>query len=322
MKLIDKTPWQDDKGEISLVGRIQGTFKYGMNWYAEMEAQKEVVALLDRSLEKGFVLLRNLTLPNSTITIPIALIGVGGIQVIYVTPAKGQFEAKGDQWNTIDKSGNSQPAGENLLDRTSKLARVFQKFLENQKVSLPNPVEPVLISVNPGAHIESMRPIIKVVKSDAVKPYIASLLQATPIWRPEFIYALADRLADPKLGEPQAPEQPASTEVKSTPRDYEKPAPPRQTDFDDGYESKPFDSNEFSSLLEEDEPAPTSASAPAERPAPSARAARPRPKAKAAPAQGRILGMTKTQVMILAGFLVFWLCVIGALGTFILLNPQ
>lgn len=296
MKLIDKTPGLDEKGEISFTGRMKGTFKYGMNWYPEMEAQKEVIALLDRSLEKGFVLLRNLTLPNSNILLPIVLIGLGGIQLIYVTPLKGRFEAKGDQWNKIDNSGNSQPAGENLLDRTSKLARVFQKFLEDtQKVKLPNPVEPVLISVNPGAHIESMRPIIKVVKSDALKPYITSLLQAPPVWRSEFIYALADRLADPKLGEP-VPDPAAPPEPE--------PEPERNS-----FRDEIQDASDFSAMEE----------APHEQAAP-VRQARPRPK-KAAQPKG-MFGMSKAQVAILAGFLIFWLCAMIGLGALILLNPQ
>ncbi len=71
MKLIDKTPLQDDKGNISFVARVQGTLKYGLNWSAELEAQKTVIAQLDRQLEKGFILIRNFTLPNSEIVLGI-----------------------------------------------------------------------------------------------------------------------------------------------------------------------------------------------------------------------------------------------------------
>ena len=83
--------------------------KYGFNWYAELEAQKAVIAQLERILEKGFVIIRNFTLPDSEIVIPLILIGHGGISVIYVTPIKGFFEAKGDQWNTVI-NGRGLPA--------------------------------------------------------------------------------------------------------------------------------------------------------------------------------------------------------------------
>ena len=110
MKIIDKTPLQDASGNINPIARVQGTLKYGLSWFAELEAQKAVITQLDRLLEKGFVLIRNFTLPNSEIVIPIILIGAGGIWVIYVTKEKGSFEAKGDQWNTLDNNGRAQPA--------------------------------------------------------------------------------------------------------------------------------------------------------------------------------------------------------------------
>ena len=82
MKVIDKTPLIGAKGEISLVQRIQGTLEFGLNWFPEIEAQKIIIAQLDTVLEKGFTLIRNLTLHNSQITEPLILIGPSGIYVI------------------------------------------------------------------------------------------------------------------------------------------------------------------------------------------------------------------------------------------------
>ena len=65
MKIIDKTALQDENGNINIIARVQGTLKYGLSWYQELEAQKTVITQLDRMLEKGFVLIRNYTLPNS-----------------------------------------------------------------------------------------------------------------------------------------------------------------------------------------------------------------------------------------------------------------
>ena len=65
MKIIDKTSLQDENGNINIIARVQGTLKYGLNWFPELEAQKVVITQLDRMLEKGFVLIRNFTLPNS-----------------------------------------------------------------------------------------------------------------------------------------------------------------------------------------------------------------------------------------------------------------
>ena len=64
MKIIDKTPFQNAQGEVDLSGRIQGTLRYGFDWFGELEAQKSVISQLERLLEKGFVLIRNFSLPE------------------------------------------------------------------------------------------------------------------------------------------------------------------------------------------------------------------------------------------------------------------
>ena len=205
MKIIDKTPLQDANGNINLIARVQGTLKYGLNWFGELEAQKTVIAQLDRLLEKGFVLIRNFTLPNSEIVIPIILIGSGGIWVIYVTQVKGRFEAKGDQWNTVNNDGKSLPASINLISRVSKLAIVFQKYLKIQKVEMPNPMEAVLIAADPGAQIDIGAPDGARGESDAIKQFASSLLQARPVWRTDFIHEIAERILDPRPPEELKP---------------------------------------------------------------------------------------------------------------------
>lgn len=198
MKLIDKTSLQDESGNISFIARIQGTLKYGFNWYPELQAQKVVIAQLERVLEKGFVLIRNFTLPDSQIVIPMILIGPGSISVILATPVKGHFEAVGSEWNRLINNGSPVPERRNLLDLVSKLTRAFQRYLEKHRIPVETPIEAVLIASDPGAQIDSLRPIARVLRSDAIKSFATSLLQERPIMRPESVYALADKILDPK----------------------------------------------------------------------------------------------------------------------------
>lgn len=197
MKVIDKTPLQNEKGEIGPLQRVQGTLEYGFSWYSEMEAQKAVVAQLEQVLEKGFALIRNVTLGRSHIVEPLVLIGPPGIYVLYVTPMSGLYEAKGDEWNVI-KSGHSYPASSNLMSRVARLARALQVFLDRQGVTLPGPVEPVLVAASPAMHIDSLRPMVRVVLSDAVRQFAGSLLQARPVLKAEIVYDLADRIITPR----------------------------------------------------------------------------------------------------------------------------
>ncbi len=305
MKIIDKTPLQDAAGNINIIARVQGTLNYGLSWYGELEAQKAVIAQLDRSLEKGFVLIRNFTLPNSEIIIPIILIGAGGIWVIYVTQVKGQFEAKGDQWNTISNDGKSQPASINLISRVSKLTSAFQKYLKIQKVDMPNPVESVLITANPGAQIESVRPVARIVRSDAIKQFASSLLQARPIWRTDFIHELADRLVDPRppadlsLVKPPMVEagQQSVSRAKAIFNASEEVDPFNTTDL--GLAVEEVGSQSFQRSMREPSPA------------------RPRPNPRPATGRKKLFGLSIAQLMILAGMFLLMLCVLIGAGAFI-----
>ncbi len=309
MKIIDKTVLQDANGSISLIARVQGTLKYGFSWYGELEAQKVVIAQLDRYLEKGFVLIRNLTLPNSEIVIPMILIGTGGIWIIYATPLTGSFEAKGDQWNILD-NGKSQPAPINLLGRLAQLTKVLQKYVDFQKVNLTTPVEPVLILTNPESHVDSMRPVARIVMSDAIQQFAAQARQARPVWRVDFIHDLADRLIDPQPREELKPVTPPPAEQPSR----------GQAIFNSSDSAQPFENNEFGFAFDEGEDAtlpPQSVSQNLRETNP----ARHLPATKSAPAKGKIFGMSSTQAVLLVGMFLFECCIVAGFGIFLYFNP-
>jgi len=304
MKIIDKTAYQDEKGEIGLLQRLQGTLQYGFSWFPELEAQKTVIPQLDRALEKGFVLIRNFTLPGSEIVLPMILIGPPGVYVIYVTHLSGFYEAKGDQWNTVN-NGRSSPASINLMSRAARLARVLHLYLERQGISLPgpqgivlaNPVEAVLIASSPAMHVDSMRPAVRVVMSDAIRQFAASLLQAHITLRAEQVHDLADRIITPRP-KTQAPESAGPSRAQAIFRAAE--------------EAQPLDPNDLGFSFDE---TPAASAVP-----PGLRETSPaRPLPRSAGSR-QFLGMTNRQLTILAGIFAFWLCMMAAGIIYILLN--
>jgi hypothetical protein len=305
MKIIDKTPLHDENGQLSIVGRVQGTLKYGLSWAAELEAQKSVIAQFQRILDKGYVLIRNFTLPNSEIVIPMILLGPGGVYVIHVTTVKGFFEAKGDQWNTVN-NGVSQPASINLLSRVSRFARAVQIYLERINVELKSPVEPILIMFDPGAHVESMRPVARVVQSDAVKQFAGSVLQARPVWRLDYAYSLGEIIVDPVLPEQRkaapAPEQPLS------------PGDRAQAIFNASNES---DADLLGFGFDEED---ASAQQPENVSRPPQQQRTPRPASQTTAQKSRFMGLN-TQQLVLLGVLFLCECVILiGFGSYIFLN--
>jgi len=196
MKIIDHTPYLDSNGQLNPVNRVQATLKYGLSWPAKLEAQRTVIAQLNRAIEKGYTLFRNQKLGTSEIIIPLILIGSSGIYVLEATPLKGFYRARGDEWGTIT-NGRFQPADINILSRTARMAKVLQVFFERQGVKLAAPIEPVLLAVDPGMHIESVRPVVRVVMSDAIDRFAASVLTGRVIYNSPTVNEFVERILNP-----------------------------------------------------------------------------------------------------------------------------
>jgi hypothetical protein len=297
MKLIDQTPLQNENGAVTIIQRVQGTFKYGFEWYPELEAQKSVLAHLSHVLGKGFTVVRNQTLGASGITIPLAIVGPSGIYAAYVTHLRGTYQAKGDSWGQIFGI-NFQPARVNLMTRTQLFARALQAFIERQGVKLPKPVEPVILAANPGLHIESLQPIVRVILLDALERWAASLESAAPVFTPETAYELADRIVNPR---PPKKEEQSEADTK----------PPVGATFRASGEAKPFDPAELEFAFEEG----GNLEVPPGLVEPNPAIHIP------AKAKKRILGMTPSQLALLGGMALIEVCLLAGLALIILLNP-
>jgi hypothetical protein len=224
MKIIDQTPfYNNETGEISFLDRGKAMMKFGANWIKEVEAQKQVIAVLGKVLDRNYTLLHNVTPPGLEATFPFILVGPAGIFVIYVTPLTGIFRAKGDQWGTITGNTfkNEKP---NLLTRTETMARAIQVYLIRQGSSEMTLVEAVLLCSDPSVHVDSIRPIIRVVMRDALERFAISIMQARVLLSPESVQDVIGRILSPPK---PAPPQPAETPSAAGP---ETPASVRAED--------------------------------------------------------------------------------------------
>ncbi len=197
MKIVDRTPFYDNEtGKITLTNRAKAMVKFGGGWIANVEAQRPVMTVLDKVLDKGYTLLRNVTPPGLQASIPFILIGPTGVYVMCVTDVSGMFRAKGDQWGTV--SGNNfKPEKPNLLILTERMARVIQVFLQRQGFGDLMTVEPVLLCANTGIHVDSLRPIVRVVMRDALERFAVSISQAHVVLSPETVHAISNRILNP-----------------------------------------------------------------------------------------------------------------------------
>ncbi len=161
--------------------------------------------MLGKALDKNYTLLCNVIPPGLDARIPLILVGPTGVYVMCVTPLIGMFRARGDQWGTI--SGNAfRPEKPNLLTRTERMARAIQVYLQRQGYSDLNGVEAVLLCSDPATHVDSMRPIIRVVMRDALERFAVSMAQGRIVMNPESAYDVVNRLLNPPVPAPANPD--------------------------------------------------------------------------------------------------------------------
>ena len=314
MKIIDKTPLVDENGKLSLTQRIQGMLQYGFNWPRELEAQSAIIKYFDRQLEKGYTLIRNMPLGQSGIIIPMILIGPTGIYVIEVSHLRGRYEARGDTWN-VESGDQYKPAPVNLIQRTMRMARALQAFIERQGVRIPVTIDPILIAGDPGLHIESVRPAIKVMMIDGIKAFVNGLVNGSPALSSIQVNDFTERILEPRpkldmsapaaAPEPEPEPRPEWEEIygwSEEPQGQSEPARAQAT-FDASEEVQPYNPSEFDFSMADQEARADDIPPVPREPEPARSPSRPRP--------GLILGMTPAQISILAGLALALFCLLA-----------
>lgn len=315
MKIIDQTPLLDANGQLSLVNRIRGMLDYGFTWPAALDAQNKVIPQLNRAIEKGYTLIRNQQLGASEIVLPITLIGPSGIYVLEVTSLKGLYRARGEELGTIS-GGRFQPVSVNIITRTMRLARALQVYFERQGSKLPAPVEPVLLAANPGLNIESVRPAVRIVLSDAINIFAANVLAGRPIYNAQQVNEFVERIQSPRSAQQASEPKQDSFTMKDAP-----PSPAAERSRMQSILSSPqsdalIDSGnaDVSFAFEDDPSASVQPTVRVSNPYEPGEEQFPR---SAAPAKKRILGMSVPQILLLAFMGLFELCVLAGFAALI-----
>ena len=304
MKIIDKTPLLDENGELGILQRFQGMLQFGLNWPRELQAQKAIITYFDRQLEKGYTLIRNYTLGQSGIMVPIILLGPTGFYVIHISYERGRYEVKSDSWN-VATGEVYKPAPVNLIQRTMRMARAVRAFIERQGTKVPVDVEPVLIAGDPGLHIDSVRPAIKVLMIDGIKSFVSNLATGRPVLSNEQVFELSERIVNPRPPRKESPAPLAASPAAGSPPQEVSRA---RAIFNASQDVKPFSPEDFDFAMA-DEPefeiTPPASGALEASPAPVA--AQPSTMGRAR----RILGMTPGQLGIVAVLGLLFLCTVA-----------
>ena len=207
---------------------------------------------------------------------------------------------RGDTWN-VEAGEKFKPAPVNLVQQTIRMAHAVQAFIERQGVKLPASPEPVLIAGEPGLHIESVRPAVRVMMIDGIKSFVTGLTTAHAVLSPEQVFDYTERLLNPRAPTKVSISPNTAPAQGSAPQDVSR----ARAIFSASDEAKPFDAADFDFAMTDDEPfnevgSDTLNTADAAQP--SERAAR---------SGNRILGMTPGQLAVLIALVLALLCILA-----------
>lgn len=204
MRVIDPSARQKESPKPAILGRLQTTLN-NLSGPGDAPAQESLIAVLQRSLDNQYLLLRNIVLSGLEEPVPLLLAGPTGLWAIHASPLRGLYRAKDEAWEKLE--GHSQhfrPARPNLLSHTRMLATALGKHLSASNFDIPE-IEPVLYFSDPGIHIDTTRPVVRIVPPDAVDRFVAGVLQAPVVLNPETIQRIANLLAGEQTPPESAP---------------------------------------------------------------------------------------------------------------------
>lgn len=210
MKIIERSPIRGTVGPISLLDRVKGIWLYGLSWYQDLAAQYPLAAHLGRLLDNSYTLIHNVFLPTLALPISCVLIGPTGIHIFYTSNLKGIYRARGEHWAVLDSRQRRYiPYRPNLLRRVASMNRAIQVYLASMDIVM-EVVRPVLFFANPGIHIESIEPEVRLLQIDGIDRFVASLLLEEHALGPEHVQRIAELLT---VSRPRAPESRVREEV-------------------------------------------------------------------------------------------------------------
>lgn len=195
MRIIDHQAHPKTKADGSVMGRLRQSIETVAR--KGPSAEETVMETLQRVLDNQYTLVHGVKLDEAEVVIPLVLVGPSGVRVMQPDESKGIYRAYEDNWEKLDdRSQNYKPAKPNQLRLVSLMAQAVGADLNARGFHVPE-VEPVLVFTDPGVHIESQRPIARLVQVDGLSRFAAGLAQSGAFLDQETVQHIADALSGP-----------------------------------------------------------------------------------------------------------------------------
>jgi hypothetical protein len=198
MKVVDCSPVPEKSkhlGELSekldsvlnLVPFLQKTGK----------GEQLLIAQMERVLSNKYFLIKNASIEGVNRPYPFILVGATGIYLLNFSTQKGIYRAKDDTWSEM-KGRNRQfePVQPNLIKETLELSNRLEDYLSTNLERTPA-IHPVLIVLNPGTHVDSIRPAVRIIMMDGLERFLSRLSMETLQMTNEEVHIIYKMITEP-----------------------------------------------------------------------------------------------------------------------------
>jgi hypothetical protein len=203
MKVIERSPIGGESGPAGITDRLKGIWQFGFSWDQDIQAQQVLIARLGGILDNSFTMISNVAIPESSLPVPLVLVGPIGVWAFYVTALKGIFRVKGENWYRLDdKSQHYKPSRPNLIRRSALMSRAINDYLRDKGFFLDQ-TRPVLFFAQPGIHVDAPEPPVRLLYSDGVDRFASKLLDEKRVLDSGEIKRVSEILTKSKPGKPK-----------------------------------------------------------------------------------------------------------------------
>lgn len=193
MKIIEcKSDVQTD-GRGAGLGRALGNLNLPFNRQSQ-EVEDAFIQALQKRLDQRYVCLCNFHQPELSQIASYLLIAPQGLFLFKISTIKGIFQAAGESWEELDtRSKKFTQAKSNLLLETLQKSKELDAELASTGMDVPR-IEPILYFANPGAHIDTEQPVVRILLVDALDRFLSGILRLPQVIDPDATEKLVDAL--------------------------------------------------------------------------------------------------------------------------------
>jgi hypothetical protein len=174
MKILDCKPVPDKSGPLEdLSNRFDNILQEAPFIRKESKAEQILIAQMERALSDKYFMVKNASIEGLGGQGILILVGPPGIYLLNVSTQKGIYRAKDDVWSEMkERNRQFEPAQPNLIKETIHISSCLEDFLATHLTRVPA-IQPVLVLLNPGTHVDSIRPAVRIILMDGLERFLS-----------------------------------------------------------------------------------------------------------------------------------------------------